>query len=674
MPAAPQKSRSRKWGRPPRVWPGVLIVALVWLSTTLPARFSSSGMTAPGVMEGVILGALGGTLLFLIWWLGFSRVPWGDRWRGLAIVIAALAAGLLGGFHPYMRAMPVAFYLLPSILLAAVAAMVVTRPLGWRRARWPTLVASLLPIVVWCCLRSNGMSGYLAADFAWRWTPTAEQEFLANLADPDASIAKPDSPGDSSIGEPLVASDTDWPEFRGPHRDGRLVGVEVRDDWAENPPRELWRRDVGPGWSSFCVIGDNVFTQEQRGEQEMVVCYDLNSGDERWASGVEARFDESTAGAGPRGTPTFDGGFLYTTGGSGVVQKLDARTGKQLWQRSLIDDTPMEVPPEWGFASSPLIVDRADGGKLAIVYAGDPRTKSLPLESNLPEAAIAYDTQTGEPVWRGGAGFHGYGSPHLATLLGVPQVVITSNAGAESLDPQTGKSLWFYDWPIGGFPRIVQPLVRGDDTLIIATGYGAGTHAIKLNHTVSRDAQRSASSDGAPSDSAPPDSAPPDSDPSKSAPLRVAANGDLWTTETVWQSKELKPYFNDLVEHEGFLYGFDGIFLTCIDPETGESSWPKRSRREVEFGQGQVLLVADSGLLVVTTELTGEVVLLRADPTKPEVLARIPAAQGKTWNHPVIAHGKLLVRNGREMVCFDVTEAEEPNAAQVSAQQTRRAR
>ncbi len=665
------KLRAPKPGRPPRVWPGVLIVALMWLAITLPARFSSSGVTAPGVMEWVILGALGGTLLFFIWWLGFSRLRWGDRWRGFAIVLGALTAGIVYGFHPSMRQMVVPFYLLPSVFLGVVAAMLVPGPLAWRSKRWLVLAAALVPIAAWCCLRSNGMSGYLAADFAWRWTPTAEQEFLARR---DAANRTPSDVSDS-VGEPLASGDGDWAQFRGPRRDGRLVGVEVRDDWDQDPPQELWRRKVGPGWSSFCVVGDNVFTQEQRGEQEVVVCYDLATGDERWASGVEARFEESTAGAGPRGTPTFDAGFLYTTGGSGVVQKLDARTGQQLWRRSLIEDTRMEVPPEWGFASSPLVVERADGGMLAIVYSGDPRTKTPLPESNPPEAAIAYDTQTGEPVWRGGTGSHGYGSPHLATLRGVPQVLVTSDAGVESLDPQTGETLWFYDWPIGGFPRIVQPLVRGDDTVIVATGYGAGTHAIKVNYSVrdvSRDAQRSASSESAPSESESSESVSSKIASSKSAPLRVAANGGSWTTETLWESKELKPYFNDLVEHAGYLYGFDGKFFTCINPETGDSTWSKRRRREVEFGQGQVLLVEDSSLLVVTTELTGEVVLLRADPKKPEILARIPAVEGKTWNHPVIAHGKLLVRNGREMVCFGLDAQQQPIAADLRSAQPKR--
>ena len=119
--------------------------------------------------------------------------------------------------------------------------------------------------------------------------------------------------------------------------------------------------------------------------------------------------------------------------------------------------------------------------------------------------------------------------------------------------------------------------------------------------------------------------------------------------EEGWTSKELKPYFNDLVEHEGFAYGFDGPIFVCIDLETGKKQW-KAGR----YGHGQVLLVADSGLLVVTTEEAGDLVLLEANPEKHTELARFKALGGKTWNHPVIVGNKLLVRNGQEMACFEL--------------------
>ncbi len=190
---------------------------------------------------------------------------------------------------------------------------------------------------------------------------------------------------------------------------------------------------------------------------------------------------------------------------------------------------------------------------------------------------------------------------------------MASNRGLESLDPATGERLWLYDWDLGEMPRISQPIVVDDQTVLLTSGYGFGSHGI-----------------------------------------RVARDGEGWKTETLWESRALKPYFNDAVYYQGHVYGFDDKFFTCLDATTGKMTWPKRTRRQTQFGCGQVLLIQDAGLLLVVTELTGEVVLLEANPEQPVELARFTALQGKTWNHPVIAHGRLYVRNGAEMVCYEL--------------------
>src|SRR5205085_11920790 len=116
----------------------------------------------------------------------------------------------------------------------------------------------------------------------------------------------------------------------------------------------VWRRRVGPGWSSFAVISDRGFTQEQRGEAEAVVCFDIATGDEIWSHEDKARFEEIVAGAGPRATPTFAGGRIYALGGSGVLNCLDAATGRPIWTRDIAEEAETK-PPQWGFSSSPLI-------------------------------------------------------------------------------------------------------------------------------------------------------------------------------------------------------------------------------------------------------------------------------------------------------------------------------
>src|SRR5262249_48699848 len=147
----------------------------------------------------------------------------------------------------------------------------------------------------------------------------------------------------------------DWPEFRGPNRDGRRADVRISTDWGEHPPRQLWRHRVGPGWSSMAVIGDRLYTQEQRGQDEVVVCYNAQTGKELWAHADPARFDEVVSGAGPRATPTFHQGNIYALGGSGWLNCLDAATGKVQWTHDVAEDAGAKVPT-WGFAGSPLVV------------------------------------------------------------------------------------------------------------------------------------------------------------------------------------------------------------------------------------------------------------------------------------------------------------------------------
>ena len=155
---------------------------------------------------------------------------------------------------------------------------------------------------------------------------------------------------------------------RGAQRDGAVRGVRISRDWNANPPRELWRRRVGPGWSSFVTIGDVAFTQEQRGEEEATVALDIASGQELWSHTDQGRFWEVVAGAGPRSTPTFAAGKLYAQGASGTLDCLDAATGKLVWSRDIKADAGVKDPPQWGYSSSPLVasgvvVTFAGGGK-----------------------------------------------------------------------------------------------------------------------------------------------------------------------------------------------------------------------------------------------------------------------------------------------------------------------
>src|SRR5262249_30514574 len=246
--------------------------------------------------------------------------------------------------------------------------------------------------------------------------------------------------------EPSTPSTTvDWPGFRGLHRDDIVAGVRIKTDWNASPPVAIWRRAVGPGWSSFAVHNGVLFTQEQRGPEEVVSCYSVTTGKPVWSHSDKARFWESNAGAGPRGTPTFYNGRLYTVGGTGIVNALDARNGAVIWSHNAASETGTQTP-DWGFSSSPLVVD----DMVLVAVSGH---------------LVAYDAATGASHWAAPARGASYSSPHLATIDGVKQVLLLSGQGLASFAPADGTLLWEHSWK--GYP-IVQPALTEDGNVLIS--------------------------------------------------------------------------------------------------------------------------------------------------------------------------------------------------------------
>jgi outer membrane protein assembly factor BamB len=305
----------------------------------------------------------------------------------------------------------------------------------------------------------------------------------------------------------------EWPGFRGPGRDGVVHDVRIDTDWSQKPPVALWRRPVGPGWSSFAVRGDRLYTQEQLGEDEVVSCYELQTGEPVWRHRDPVRFWESNAGAGPRATPTLSNGRVYTLGATGILNALDARDGTLVWSRDAASDTAIEVPG-WGFAGSPLVIDDVVVVALSGQLAG-------------------YDVAGGERRWLGPTGGGGYSSPHAATIDGVSQVLLVRGARTTSVAPADGTVLWEHSWQPSA--SILQPALVEDGDLLVAAADAMGGMGLRR--------------------------------------LAVARGPDGWTAEERWTSRGLKPYFNDFVVHEGHAYGFDASILACIDLAGGERKW-----------------------------------------------------------------------------------------------------
>ncbi len=562
--------------KPLRLWPGVLIVVLQWIFWLVVP------ILAPEAVIFAMLGALACGLAVVVWWLFFSRAPWSERVGAIVLMVVAVVAtkrlvhqSIANG----MMGMMLIGYAIPALSLALVAGAVASRRLSSGPRRASMVAAIVLACGVFTLLRTGGITGNADSDFHWRWTKTPEERLLAQAGD---------EPTNATSATAAAKTGKDWPGFRGPERDGIVRGVQIETNWSASPPVELWRRPIGPGWSSFAVRDDLLYTQEQRGDDEVVACYKVSTGEPVWRHRDAARFWESNAGAGPRGTPTLSNDRVYTFGGTGILNALDAGNGAVVWSRNAASDTRKKVPG-WGFASSPLVV-----GDVVIVAAAG--------------ALVAYDLATGEPRWFGPDGGSGYSSPHLATIHGVPQILLLSGTGATSVGPTDGKRLWEDPLPPGA--RIVQPAVTAEGDVLVHDGEGNGMRRVAV------------------------------------------ANGPGgWTVEERWTSDGLNPYFNDFVVHEGHAFGFDGSSLACIDLKDGERKW-KGGR----YGHGQLVLLPDQDLLLVLSE-EGELALVGATPDQFTELARFPAIKGKTWNHPVLVGDVLLVRNGQEMVAFRLSLA-----------------
>ncbi|HVS39322.1 MAG TPA: PQQ-binding-like beta-propeller repeat protein [Gemmataceae bacterium] len=569
----------------PRLWPGVALVVLMLLTIWVPAWLDAPGMVRyMCVYFGPMIAALG----VAVWWLFFSRVPWTDR--GLSLVGVA-AGAVLAYFLSLLNVPLLIVYAVPTVLTVWVLALAATWFIPWSAVRLGLPAVLLLTWAAYLCVRFDGLYGELYGTFSWRWSLTAEQKFLAEKA----------AIGTASGPAAMTLQPGDWVGFRGPRRDGRLTGVRIAADWNQNPPRQLWSHRVGPGWGSFAVVGDSIFTQEQRGPQESVVCYDANSGKEIWAHDDATRFEDLTkmGGDGPRATPMFHDGKIYTLGGKGRLNCLNAATGAVVWSRDIVEDSGATVPI-WGFASSPLVV-----GDVVTVIAAGSGDKSM----------SAYDAASGRPRWSAAAGKQSYSSPHPAKLGGVEQVLCTTDAGVTAFDA-AGAVLWKYDWP-QAMHRTLQPTILDDSDVLISSL--TGTRRVRIHH-----------------------------------------DKDGWKTEDVWNSPALIPNYNDMVVYDDAIYGYNADSFVCISLEDGRQKW-----RTKAYGSGQVLLLADQGLLLVVSE-HGAVALLKATPEKREELCQFQAlegqaAEGKTWNHPVVAHGKLFVRNAAFAACYQLAPEGPPS-------------
>jgi outer membrane protein assembly factor BamB len=454
------------------------------------------------------------------------------RWWPAILILIGSTATLLWIWlvHDTYRQERVLF---TAITLSITTALTLTWLLAFARLPRPFRLR-LLAIVVLILLigplllNIRGVTGDLLPILEWRWKSAA--------AEPPADRSQPAHPHHSF--PPATKTTNDYPQFLGPDRDTRVDGPRLARNWAAAPPELVWRQPIQPAWSAFSISGHTAVTQEQDADQELVVAYNLHSGERLWSHADQARYATTIAGEGPRATPTIAGDRVYTLGATGILNCLDLETGQRIWSTNIIEQTNARVP-EWGLAGSPLL-----HGTLVIVSAGGTNGRSL----------LAYDRSTGRLVWSGGSQPAGYSSPMLAELAGVTQILIFNAPGLAAHDPEDGRTLWEFPWA-PQHPHVAMPLLAPPHRVLISSGYGTGSAFLQLSSTLP----------------------------------------GTWDVQEIWRSIRMKAKFSNLTRIGDFVYGIDDGIMACLDLTDGSQRW-----KDGRYGHGQQILVEN--LLLILTE------------------------------------------------------------------------
>ncbi len=517
-----------------------------------------------------------------------------------------------------------AFPWFPVVTLALVAAGIAAvqwRPELERNLRaWATAALALLgtvTLLIWFLASSRfrartrlvglaivilsglALKGALRVDGTINGTGLPRLVWRGSHSDATPPTASPAETVQKPVHAAALPGLEDSAQFLGSDRAGVLPIARFSPNWTTQAPRELWRRPIGLGWSSFAVVGGQAWTQEQVGDDERVICINVATGQTVWSHSERTRFSEWQGGDGPRATPTVRDGRVYAMGGTGILLCLDAATGRLVWRRSVLEENGLSNLI-WGTSSSPLIVDG-----LTVITGG--RGSGAVL--------YAYRSADGSPAWKSGDGDASYASPILATLAGRRMILSNNATSLTAHDPTTGRILFNHAWGGSKWPKASQPVVLPGDRVFVSGGYGMGCQIIQVK-------TGEAGSD--------------------------SATGTL-KTETAWKGITMKTQFNSPGLRNGYLYGLDDGLLACVDASNGRRIW-----KDGRFGSGQTLIVGDT---VVVQNENGTVHACAASPDGFRELGQIAALSSKTWNQPSVAGRYLLVRNDREAVCWELPAA-----------------
>jgi len=373
----------------------------------------------------------------------------------------------------------------------------------------------------------------------------------------------------------------DWPIWRGPKHDGisseKITGSEVK---------KLWGAQIGIGFASFTVADGRVYTTGHANDKDTVFCFDAVTGKEVWKHCYKAELGDKYYEGGTSAGPVIEGDKAWHVSRWGDLICFEAATGKIVWQKNFLAETEAEIP-EWGFSGSALI----HGANLIL---------------NIGQNGAAFEKATGKLVWKSEADTAGYSTPHLITVNGKEQVVLSTRRAYKGVDPSNGKVLWEHTWNTSYGVNAADPILSGTK-LFISSGYNKGCAVLDLASA---------------------------------------------TPSEVWRNRVMKNQFNSCVLIDGHLYGSDGDYdkpntFKCIDFATGSEKW---SAAEVGFCS---LMAADGKLIVLSAK--GELIIAKADPAKFEPISRTSILSGRCWSVPVLANGRIYARNAAgDMVCVSV--------------------
>lgn len=335
----------------------------------------------------------------------------------------------------------------------------------------------------------------------------------------------------------------DWPQWRGPNRDGISEETGLLKTWPANGPKVLWRAGSGEGYSGLSVAQGRLFTILGQSGNEIAIALDAKTGREIWRTAIDRIF-HNDQGSGPRSTPTVDGELVYVLSARGKLAALNTKDGKKIWERNLVSEYGGRVPT-WGVSVSPLV----EGNMLLVDVGG-----------NSGHSVMAFNKATGAVIWKSESDVPGYSAPIAVTVNGVRQVLVFTGSALVSFAPADGKLFWRYPWQTSYNVNAATPVFIPNDRVFISSGYGKGA-----------------------------------------ALLQMQTAGNKVSVREVWKSREMKNHFSSSILHQNHLYGFDDAFLTCLEVATGEPKWQQRGfqKGSLLFADGHLIVLGERGNLAL---------------------------------------------------------------------------